>query len=96
MCGPFEYNKMLLVYMGCNAQVHKKTDKQCTWAYHSVDGWYISTSPAHCRTHACHTKAIKSERLSDTMQSKHKHITNPTVTHTKLVMKSLLECVVAI
>jgi hypothetical protein len=27
LSGPFDYNKMLLTPMGCNAQVHEKTDK---------------------------------------------------------------------
>jgi hypothetical protein len=34
---PFDYNKMLLVPMGCEAQVHEKTDKRRTGAYHSVN-----------------------------------------------------------
>ena len=38
MSGPFDYNKMPLAPMGCNVQVHEKTDKQGTWAFHSVDG----------------------------------------------------------
>ncbi|KAL7475243.1 hypothetical protein ACHAW6_003008, partial [Cyclotella cf. meneghiniana] len=36
--GPFDYNKMLLAPMGCNAQVHEKTDSRRTWESHSVDG----------------------------------------------------------
>jgi hypothetical protein len=36
---PFDYNKMLLAPMGCEAQVHEKTNKCGTWAYHLVDGW---------------------------------------------------------
>jgi hypothetical protein len=39
LSGPFDYNTMPLAPMGCEAQVHEKTDKCCTWAYHSVDGW---------------------------------------------------------
>ena len=35
---PFNYNKMLLALMGCEAQVHEKTNKRA-WTYHSVDGW---------------------------------------------------------
>jgi hypothetical protein len=31
---PFDYNKMPLAPMGCEAQVHKKTNKCGTWAYH--------------------------------------------------------------
>jgi hypothetical protein len=34
LSGPFDYNKMPLAPMECEAQVHKKTDKHGTWAYH--------------------------------------------------------------
>jgi hypothetical protein len=57
LSGPFDYNKMPLAPMGCKAQIHEKTDKQGTWAYHSIDGWYLFTSPEHYRTHTCHVKA---------------------------------------
>ena len=34
LSGPFEYNKMRLAPMVCEAQVHQKTNKRGTWAYH--------------------------------------------------------------
>jgi hypothetical protein len=37
LSGPFDYNKMPLTLMRCNVQVHEKTDKHGTWAFHSVD-----------------------------------------------------------
>ncbi len=45
LSGPFDYNKMPLAPMGCEEQIHKRTNKQGTWAYHSIDGWYLFTSP---------------------------------------------------
>ena len=96
LSGPFDYNKMPLAPMGCEAQVHEKTDKRSTWAYHSVDGWYLFTSPEHYRTHNCHIKHTKSERLSDTVQFQHKRITNPTITHADKVMHALADCVKAL
>jgi hypothetical protein len=87
---------MLLAPMGCDAQVHEKTKKCGTWAYHLVDGWYLFTSPEHYHTHNCHIKQTKSECLSDTVQFQHKHITNPTITHTNKVMHTLADCVKAI
>jgi hypothetical protein len=45
--GPFDYNKMPLAPMGCNAQIHEKSDSHGTWVFHSVDGWYLNTSPEH-------------------------------------------------
>jgi hypothetical protein len=60
--------------------------------YHSIDGWYLFTSPEHYRTHRCHVKATKSECYLDTIHFKHKNITNPTITHAE-VMQALAECV---
>eukprot|EP00804_Cyclotella_cryptica_P013333 CCRYP_005110-RA/>CCRYP_005110-RA protein AED:0.26 eAED:0.28 QI:0/0/0/1/1/1/4/0/679 len=58
--GPFDYNKMPLAPMGCSVQVHEKSDARGTWAFHSIDGWYLSTSPEHYRTHRCHIKSTNS------------------------------------
>jgi hypothetical protein len=87
---------MPLTPMGCNAQVHEKTSKQGTWAFHSVDGWYLFTSPEHYCTHNCHVKHRKSKRLSDTVQFQHKRILNPSITHADKVMHALADCVKAI
>jgi hypothetical protein len=89
--GPFDYNKMPLAPMGCEVQVHKKSDSHGTWAYHSVDGWYLSTLPEHYRMHVCHIKSIKSNQLSDPVHFKHKHITNPALTHDDKIMKAVAE-----
>jgi hypothetical protein len=89
---PFDYNKMRLALMGCEAQVHKKTDKRGTWAYHSVNRWYLFTLPEHYCTHNCHIMHIKSKSLSDMVQFQHKRITNPSITHTDKVMHALADC----
>jgi hypothetical protein len=96
LSGPFNYNKMPLAPMGCEAQVHEKSDKSNTWAYHSVDGWYLFTSPKHYGTNNCHIKHTKSKQLSSTVQFQHKHITNPTITHANKVMHALANCVKAL
>jgi hypothetical protein len=90
--GPFDYNKMPLAPMGCDVQVHEKTDKRGTWAFHSVDGWYLSTSPEHYRTHRCHIKSTNSERLSDTVHFQHKDITRPSVTPADKLMQAIADC----
>ena len=90
--GPFDYNKMPLAPMGCAVQVHEKTDKRGTWAYHSVDGWYLSTSPENYRTHRCHIKATKSERVLDTVNFRHKNSMRPTITHADKVMNAIADC----
>ncbi len=89
--GPFDYNKMLLAPMGCEVHVHEKSDSHRMWAYHSVDGWYLSTLPEHYRMHVCHIKSTKSDQLSDTVHFKHKHITNPALTYDDKIMKAVAE-----
>eukprot|EP00804_Cyclotella_cryptica_P005135 CCRYP_011533-RA/>CCRYP_011533-RA protein AED:0.44 eAED:0.46 QI:0/0/0/1/1/1/2/0/328 len=90
--GSFYYNKMPLAPMGCNAQIHEKTDSRGTWAFHSVDGWYVNTSPEHYRTHRCHIKSTNSDRLSDTVHFHHKHITNPSLTPADKLMAAIADC----
>ena len=92
LTGPFDYNKMPLAPMGCAVQVHEKTNKRGTWAYQSVDGWYLATSPEHYHTHRCHIKETHSERLTDTAHSSHKRLTNPTITHADKIMAAIAEC----
>ena len=98
LCGPFDYNKnkMPLTPIGCAAQVHEKTDKRGTWVYHSVNGWYLSTSPKNYYTHRCHIKATKSEWVLDTVNFSHKNITSPTITHADKVMNAIADCTKAI
>ena len=87
---------MPLAPMGCTAQVHENTDKRGTWAYQSVDGWYLSTSPKNYYTHRCHIKATKSEWVLDTVNFSHKNIMSPTITHADKVMNAIADCAKAI
>ncbi len=86
LSGPFDYNKIPLAPMGCEAQVHEKTNKCGTWAHHSDNRWYLFTLPEHYCTHACHIKHTKSKGLSNTVQFQHKRITNPSITYANQVM----------
>ena len=92
LSGPFDYNKMPLAPMGSKVQVHEKTDDRGTWAFHSVDGWYLYTSPEHYRTHVCHIKDTQAERLSDTVDFQCKQTTNPTVKPIDKVMHAIVQC----
>ncbi|KAL7478905.1 hypothetical protein ACHAW6_004660 [Cyclotella cf. meneghiniana] len=39
----------------------KKSDFLSTWAFHSIDVWYLGTSPEHCHTHKYHIKTTNNE-----------------------------------
>ena len=78
--------------MGCEVQIHEKTDSRGTWAYHSIDGWYLNTSTEHYRVDNCHSKHTKSKRLSDTVHFQHKNITNPSISPADKLMLALANC----
>ena len=82
--------------MVISVQVHEKTDKRGTWAYHTVNGWYLATSPEHYQTHICHIKSTNIEHFTDTMHFNHKKITRPTITHADKVMATIADCARAI
>jgi hypothetical protein len=67
-------------------------DKRGSWAYHSVDGWYLNTSPEHYRVHKCYIKSTNSGQLSDTDQFQHKSITNPSLTPANKLMNAIANC----
>ena len=92
LSGPFDYKNMPLTPMGCESQVHEKTDKRGTWAYHSVYRWYLATSAEHYRTHLCHINTTNSERFTDTAQFSHQKITKPTITHANKIMSAIANC----
>eukprot|EP00804_Cyclotella_cryptica_P009002 CCRYP_003107-RA/>CCRYP_003107-RA protein AED:0.29 eAED:0.29 QI:0/0/0/1/1/1/2/0/642 len=73
-----------------------KSPTRGTWAFHSIDGWYLSTSPEHYRTHRCHIKSTNSERLSDTVVFQHKSITHPSLTPTDKLMQAVSACAAAL
>ena len=84
--GVFDYNRMPLAPMGCSVQIHEDANKRGSWSPHTVDGWYLGTSPDHYRSHIIHVKGTKADRVSETVFFKHKYLTNPTVTHADKVV----------
>ena len=58
-----------------------------------MDRWYLYTSPNHSRTHACHIKATKKERFTNTVDFQHKQITNPTITHADKVIHAIQQVI---
>ena len=71
LSGPFNYNKMPLALVGCNAHVHEKTNKRGTWAFHSVDGWYRFTPPKHYCTASAYLTLCNSNTNSSPIAPSH-------------------------
>ena len=87
---------MIMAPMGISVEVHEKTDKICTLAYHTVEGWYLATSPEHYRTHRCHIKSTNSERVTETIYFNHNKLIGTTITHADKVMAAIEDCTKAI
>jgi hypothetical protein len=75
--------------MGCAVQLYESPSNRHTWAPHAVDGWYLRTSTEHYRCHVVFVKKTRAERISDTVHFNHAHITQPIVTPTDILVKTL-------
>jgi hypothetical protein len=78
--GKMDYNKMPLAPLGCAVQMHESTNRQKTWDAHSLNGWYLGTSPKHYRCHNIFCTKTRAERISDTVFFQHWYLTQPVVT----------------
>ncbi len=87
--GNFDYNKMPLAPMGCAVQIHQGSERQASWAANAINEWYLQTLPEHYRCHVIYVKQTKSKRVSDTVYSKTKYITQPTLTQADMISKAL-------
>ena len=87
--GDFDYNEMPLAPLGCAVEVYEHPTRRKSWAEHTASGFYVGTSSEHYRCHRIWVNKTKSERISDTVFFKHKHITQPTVTPEDIIIKAL-------
>lgn len=87
--GPFDYNSTPLGSMGCAVQILNSPERRKSWEERSLDGWYLSTSLEHYRCHRIYVKNTQDERISNTINFKHRYITQPTVTPTDIAIKAI-------
>ena len=67
---------------------HIKPNRCRTWGEHSMDGWYLQTSPEHYRCHIVFVKKTQAKRVTDTLFFKHKYLTQPEVTPADMIIKA--------
>lgn len=84
--GPFDYDRIPSAYLGCTVQFHVKPNCRCTWAEHSMDGWYIGASNEHYCRHIIFVKATPLASL--THFSFNTNTMHPTVTLTVAIVKA--------
>jgi hypothetical protein len=87
--GKMDYNKMPLAPLGCAVQMHKSTNRRRTWDAHSLNGWYLGTSPKHYWCHNIFWTKTRAERISDTVFFQHWYLTQPVVTPADAIINAM-------
>ena len=78
--GPFNYDATPIRYLGCEIIAHKKTGTRYSWNFRSAAGWNVGVAPKHYCCHTIVSKATSVAQISNTVEFRHHHLTQPTVT----------------
>ena len=66
--------------LGCDIIAHKKTGTRHSWDFSGAAVWYVGVALQHYRCHKIVAKATHAAQISDTVEYRHHHLTQPTVT----------------
>lgn len=75
--GQYSYNTTPIGPPGTHLLVHEKPANRPTWAPHAVDAWYLGPAVQHYRCYRTYIWSTKTERISDTVEWKPKHVLFP-------------------
>lgn len=75
--GQFSYNTTPIAPPGTHLLIHEKPDNRRSWAPHAVDAWYLGPATQHYRCYRTYVWSTKTERISDTVEWKPKHVLFP-------------------
>ena len=78
--GTFNYDATPIRPLYCDIITHKKTGTRHSWDFRGADGWYVGVALQHYRCHTTVAKATCAAQISDTMEFRHHHLTEPTFT----------------
>ena len=78
--GPFNYDATPIGPLGCDIIAHKKIGTRNSWDFCGAAGWYVGVALQHYRCHTIVAKATSAAQISDTVEFRHHHITQTTVT----------------
>ena len=68
----------LSVPLGCDIIAHEKTETRHSWDFRGATGWYVGIALQHYRCHTIVAKATRAAQISDTVEFRHHHLTQPT------------------
>ena len=75
--GPFNYDATPIGPLGCDIIAHNKTGTRHYWDFRGAAGWYVSVALQHYRCHTSVAKATHGAQISDTVEFRHHHLTQP-------------------
>ena len=78
--GPFNYDATPLGPLGIRVIAHAKPSNRLSWSFRGRDGWSVGVSLEHYRCQRYIPKDSRSLSISDTIEFRHQHITQPSVT----------------
>ena len=78
--GPFNYDDTPIGFLGCDIIAHKKTGTRHSWDFRGAAGWNVGVALQHYHCHTILAKATRSAQISDTVEFRHHHFTQPDVT----------------
>ena len=78
--GVFSYNHTPLGPLGCRVIIHKNTGNRLSWDYRGQDGWGYGVAVYHYRCQNVIAHNTKAAQVSDTVEFRHHHITQPSPT----------------
>ena len=78
--GIFSYNHTQLGPLGCRVIIHKKNVNRYSWDYRGQDGWGCGVAMHHYRCQNVIAHNTKAAQVSDIVEFRHHHITQPSLT----------------
>ena len=78
--GPFNYDATPIGPLGCDIIAHKKAGTRHSWDFRGAAGWNFGVALHHYPCHKIVAKTIQAAQVSDTVEFRNHHPTQPTVT----------------
>ena len=87
--GTFNYDATPLGPLGIDVLIHKKSTTRNSWDFRSKEGWNVGVALDHYRCQIVVAKDTKAAQVSDAVEFRHQHLTQPTLTPADRVLHGI-------
>ena len=84
--GTLNYDATPIGPLGCDIIAHRKTATRNSWDFRGAAGWYVGVALQQYRCHTIVAKSTRAVQISDTVEFRHQHLTQPEVTPMDLIV----------